>query len=542
MLHLKEQDFGRDPIQKRDSDNYTKEYISGFAEKWDELIDWETRAESEEGFFTKILRRHGARKVLDASCGTGFNSVQLIKDGFDVTSLDGSPAMLARAFNNAKRENIILRTIYSDWRWITKDIVHNRYDAVICLGNSFTHLFRDRDRRKVLAEFYSVLKNDGILIIDQRNYDNMLDEGFSSKHRYYYAGDRVKAAPEHLDEGLARFRYEFPDGSVYHLNMCPLRKDYTKGLLKDAGFQRITTFGDFRRDFDMNDADFLVHVAEKEYMMQSYTGSNRVARDYYNSHDADEFYYSVWGGEDIHVGIYEDEADSITVASRRTVEKMAAMVDIDENTRILDIGAGYGGAARQLASRFGCTVCCVNISEVENKRNREKNAKRGLDHLIEVCDGTFDDIPYENAAFDIVWCEDAILHSDRKQEVFNEVKRVLKKGGKFIFTDPMQQDGCDTTKLQPILDRINLDEMGSVSKYRNMAKIAGLKEKEIVDLSEHLPVHYARVKSVLEADYDAITKMSSHRYVDKMIKGLNHWVEGGKNGSLAWAVMLFEKA
>jgi len=122
------------------------------------------------------------------------------------------------------------------------------------------------------------------------------------------------------------------------------------------------------------------------------------------------------------------------------------------------------------------------------------------------------------------------------------VKRVLKKGGKFVFTDPMQQDGCDANALQPILDRINLDEMGSVEKYKNMAKIAGLKERNIVDLSEHLPVHYARVKSVLEADYDTITKMSSHRYVDKMIKGLNHWVEGGKNGSLAWAIMLFEKA
>ncbi|MCF8045518.1 MAG: methyltransferase domain-containing protein [Desulfarculaceae bacterium] len=541
MLDLKSQDFGSDPVKKRDSDNYVKEYITGFADKWDELIDWKSRAENEDQFFTKILRKHGAKKVLDASCGTGFNSVQLIKDGFDVTSLDGSPAMLARAFNNAKKENIILRTINSDWRWITKDIVHNRYDAVICLGNSFTHLFKDRDRRKVLAEFYSVLKNDGILIIDQRNYDTMLDEGFSSKHKYYYAGNKVKAEPEYLDEGLARFRYEFQGGEVYHLNMCPLRKDYTKHLLKDAGYQRITTFGDFRRDFDISDADFLVHVAEKEYMEQSYTGSNRVARDYYNSHDADEFYYHVWGGEDIHIGIYHDADESISDASRRTVEKMSSMVDINEKTKILDIGAGYGGAARQLASKHGCRVCCVNISEVENKRNREKNMQRGLDHLIEVCDGTFDDIPYEDDSFDLVWSEDAILHSDQKQQVFHEVERVLRKGGSFIFTDPMQKDGVDTEELQPILDRINLDEMGSVNKYKNMAKEAGLKEVDIVDLSDHLPVHYDRVRSVLEGDYQNITKISSRKYVDKMIKGLTHWVDGGNKGNLAWAIMLFEK-
>ena len=54
----------------------------------------------------------------------------------------------------------------------------------------------------------------------------ILDEGFKSKHTFYYCGDNVKAEPEHVDEGLARFRYDFPDGSSYNLNMFPLRKDY----------------------------------------------------------------------------------------------------------------------------------------------------------------------------------------------------------------------------------------------------------------------------------------------------------------------------
>ena len=541
MLNQKNQEFGEDPIEKRDSNNYAKEYITGFADKWDELIDWKTRAESENSFFTRVLKRHGAKKVLDASCGTGFNSVQLIKDGFDVSSLDGSPAMLAKAFNNAAKENIILRTINSDWRWLTKDIVHNRYDAVICLGNSFTHLFDDMDRRKVLAEFYSILKNDGILILDQRNYDIMLDEGFSSKHKYYYAGDKVKAEPAHLDEGLARFRYEFPDNSVYYLNMCPLRKDYTKRIMREAGFQKITTFGDFKRTYDMDYADFLVHVAEKEYLANIYTGSNRTAREYYNSNDADEFYHTVWGGEDIHVGIYEDEIDDISDASRRTVQEMTSMVHIDKDTKVLDIGSGYGGAARHLADTYGCSVCCVNISEVENKRNREKNESAGLGHLIEVVDASFDDIPYGDDPFDIVWSEDAILHSGEKQKVFQEVQRVLKTGGSFIFTDPMQKGGVDTEALQPILDRINLDEMGSIERYKEMAKTAGLKEVEIKDLSKNLPVHYERVRAVLEENYDDIIKISSRKYVDKMIKGLGHWVDGGKQGNLAWGIMLFEK-
>jgi hypothetical protein len=92
-----------------------------------------------------------------------------------------------------------------------------------------------------------------------------LDSGFSSKHSYYYCGDNVRAEPEHVDSGLARFRYEFQDKSVYHLNMFPLRKDYVRQLLLEVGFQRVRTFGDFQETYSEDEPDFYIHIAEKEY-------------------------------------------------------------------------------------------------------------------------------------------------------------------------------------------------------------------------------------------------------------------------------------
>lgn len=179
--------------------------------------------------------------------------------------MDGSPVMLAKAFQNAKDHGHILRTVQADWRWLNRD-VHGRFDAIICLGNSFTHLFSENDRRKALAEFYSALKHDGILIIDHRNYDAILDnKEFKSQHVYYYAGENVSAAPEYVDDGLARFRYEFPDQSVYHLNMFPLREQYVTGLLREVGFQTIQTYGDFQETFKTDAPDFFIHVAEKTY-------------------------------------------------------------------------------------------------------------------------------------------------------------------------------------------------------------------------------------------------------------------------------------
>ncbi len=233
-------------------------------EKWDDLIDWEQRAKSESDFFINLLRERGAKRVLDVACGTGFHSVRLIEAGFEVVSVDGSAQMLAKAFENGKQRGHILRTIQADWRWLNRD-VHALYDAVICLGNSFTHLFSEHDRRKTLAEFYATLRHDGVLILDQRNYDRILDQGYSSKQSYYYCGNNIKVEPEHVDQGLARFRYQFPDEAVFHLNMFPLRKDYTRRLMSEVGFQTIETYGDFQETYREDEPDFYIHVAEKNY-------------------------------------------------------------------------------------------------------------------------------------------------------------------------------------------------------------------------------------------------------------------------------------
>jgi SAM-dependent methyltransferase len=259
-----EQRFGDNPIAVRETDHYQKEYVFDFVSKWDDLIDWDARAGSEGEFFIELLRERNAQDVLDVATGTGFHSVRLLQAGFDVVSADGSAEMLYRAFQNSRRSGHVMRTVQADWRWLNRDIT-GRFDAIICLGNSFTHLFSERDRRKALAEFYAALRHDGVLILDQRNYDAILDRGFNSKHVYYYCGRNVTAEPEYVDEGLARFRYTFPDESTFHLNMYPLRKAYLRRLMFEVGFQSVRTWGDFQEADKGDEPDFFVHVAHKAY-------------------------------------------------------------------------------------------------------------------------------------------------------------------------------------------------------------------------------------------------------------------------------------
>lgn len=260
-----DQDFGQSPEKVRESDHYKHEYVSTFVDHWDALIGWDKRTASEGDFFIDLLKKRGAERILDVATGTGYHSVRLLEAGFDVVSADGSPEMLAKAFENGRKRGHILRTVRADWRFLSKD-VHEQFDAVICLGNSFTHLFHERDRRKSLAEFYSRLYHNGILILDQRNYDSLLNKDYNNKHTYYYCGENISAVPEHVDEGLARFRYTFPGDKVFHLNMFPLKKDYTQGLMKEVGFQNVVTYGDFQETHKSENPDFYIHVADKEYL------------------------------------------------------------------------------------------------------------------------------------------------------------------------------------------------------------------------------------------------------------------------------------
>jgi sarcosine/dimethylglycine N-methyltransferase len=549
-LDMREQAYSNDPLTDRATDLYRGEYVKTFVEKWDELIDWDARAQSEGQFFIDVLRARGKGSVLDVATGTGFHSVRLTEAGFNVTSADGSAAMLAKAFENGKKRGMILKSVQADWRWLNRDI-QGKYDAIICLGNSFTHLHEEQDRRRALAEFYAALKHDGILIIDQRNYDYMLDHGFKSKHKYYYCGDQVTAEPEHIDDGLVRFQYSFQDGAVYTLNLYPLRKNYTRKLLKEAGFERVRTYGDFQETYQESDPDFFVHIAEKSAIptarwtaLDEAAGQSTIHADtelYYDSDDANAFYSSIWGGEDLHIGCYENTTD-IKAASVETVDRMAGMLDrLDAEMTVLDIGAGYGGSARRLAQKHGCNVRCLNISEAQNDVNRYKNRRAGLRGRIAVLHGVFEDIPDADGSVDVVWSQDAILHSDQRETVLREVFRVLKPAGEFIFTDPMQADEVPDGVLQPVYDRLNLASLGSLGFYRRAAEAQGFEVLDQVELTRNLRNHYARVREELQANYDALLENASKAYVDKMLVGLQHWVKAADNGHLAWGIQRFRK-
>jgi sarcosine/dimethylglycine N-methyltransferase len=269
--------------------------------------------------------------------------------------------------------------------------------------------------------------------------------------------------------------------------------------------------------------------------------ATEVARSYYDSEDADRFYAKVWGGEDIHVGLYASDDEPIFDASQRTVERMAEIAGVREGQRVLDLGSGYGGAARYLAERRGARVDALNLSRVENERHRALNRERGLEERVVVHDGAFEELPFDDARFDVVWSQDAILHSGDRPRVLSEAARVLKPGGALVFTDPMMSDGCPEGVLQPILERIHLSSLGSPGFYERQAKEHGLTLVRFEELREQLVRHYTRVLEETTRLEPKLRGAISDGYLARMKRGLGYWIEGGNAGHLTWGIFHFRK-
>jgi ubiquinone/menaquinone biosynthesis C-methylase UbiE len=269
---------------------------------------------------------------------------------------------------------------------------------------------------------------------------------------------------------------------------------------------------------------------------------------YYDNTDTDEFYSRIWGGEDLHLAFYDKplEEQDIRETSTRAVHWLSRLLfnkgALQPGFLGIDLGAGYGGSARYLSSTYGVQIDCVNISEWQNRRNTEITEAAGLSEFVKVYLGSFTDLPCESNRYDFAWCEEALIHSPDKLKVFQEAHRVLKSGGLFLLTDPLQKE-ISHEELVPILERAHLVDMGSRDRYRKYASNCGFELLEEIDCPQALIDTYGRVKMELEKQGKQLAKegLCSIAFQEKMKAGLQRWVDAGQQGKLTWTVFLFQK-
>ena len=124
---------------------------------------------------------------------------------------------------------------------------------------------------------------------------------------------------------------------------------------------------------------------------------------------------------------------------RRSTEEMYRFAGFAEGERVLDVGAGVGTTAIEIARRFGCKVTAVDLEPLMLERARANVIASGASGVrVEKADIL--SLPYPDASFDKVIIEAVTMFVDRERAV-REVARVCRSGGRvldheFIYRKP----------------------------------------------------------------------------------------------------------
>jgi glycine/sarcosine N-methyltransferase len=249
------------------------EFYDRLAESFDVMTDWKSRLAVELPFLEATLAWHNARFVLDCACGTGWHAIALAQRGYRVAASDISPAMVARARENTVREGVTVPLAVASFQEL-RATYRERFDAVLCLGNSLPHVLTDDAALESLVNMRDCLRAGGVLILHNLNYDKRWRE----KPRWFAVNSGTLRGHETL---IWRFADYAESGIVFNIALFtkgndgawsvdvqstpqrPYQIDEIGNLLRRAGFRDPVSYGNLQGDaFDAARSGDLVVVAK----------------------------------------------------------------------------------------------------------------------------------------------------------------------------------------------------------------------------------------------------------------------------------------
>lgn len=136
--------------------------------------DWEASMTRQAAALDGLVRRQlgaGPHKLLDCACGIGTQAIGLARAGHRVVGSDLSPVAAARATAEADARGIGLPVVAADMRQLS--FRAGEFDVVVCADNSLAHLLTAQDVAAALRAMRRVLRDDGLLLLTLRDYDEL---------------------------------------------------------------------------------------------------------------------------------------------------------------------------------------------------------------------------------------------------------------------------------------------------------------------------------------------------------------------------------
>jgi ubiquinone/menaquinone biosynthesis C-methylase UbiE len=133
--------------------------------------------------------------------------------------------------------------------------------------------------------------------------------------------------------------------------------------------------------------------------------------------------------------------DEFHIRGRKATLELAAQMNLNPDSHVLDIGSGLGGPARTVAETYGCKVTGIDLTQAFCSAAAAMSDWVGLGKRVSFKQGDATNLPFGNKTFDAAMTIHVAMNIAAKGKVYSEALRVLKPGGIFAVYDVLQGEG-----------------------------------------------------------------------------------------------------
>lgn len=262
----------------------------------------------------------------------------------------------------------------------------------------------------------------------------------------------------------------------------------------------------------------------------------------YDDISIDRLYRAVWGGS-IHFGLYETGDESLEAAAMATKRRMAELAGPPPGANVLEVGCGYGASARHLAERFGCRVTATNLSAVQIEEAARLTQEAGLARLVAFRVADFHALPFGDGTFDLHWSQEAVVYAADKGRFFAEASRVLRPGGRIVFSEQMTAASrCDAADLELAESRHGNRDFWDAEEFRQALTRAGFEIERAIDWGGHLAAHFARLHRRIHDRFDVLAAEIDTALLEQYAEIWRSGERLAREGKIGWWVFVARKS
>jgi SAM-dependent methyltransferase len=162
--------------------------------------------------------------------------------------------------------------------------------------------------------------------------------------------------------------------------------------------------------------------------------------DHYSAHYRD-FAEDVYG--DVRRAAFGEDIGQNSWLTADELARFVAQLELSREARLLDVACGSGGPALHIAMSAGCGVVGVDLYEEAVANGARMARESGLEKravFLQADAGRV--LPLKGKAFHAIICVDAVHHLGDRAMVIADWARLLRSGGRLLFTDPVTVTGA----------------------------------------------------------------------------------------------------